>query len=40
MVRDTLAISNRQLSQANNKIDNMTIEKLCKDSPILLEKLS
>lgn len=38
-VKASLTASDRQFSQANKKADEITIEKLCKNSPMLLEEL-
>lgn len=35
-IKASLLASDKQLSMANRKIDDMTVEKLCKDSPTLL----
>lgn len=37
-VRDALTASDKQLTQANKKVDDITIEKLCKQSPLLLQE--
>lgn len=39
-IRDAVTSSDKQLSQANKKIENITVENLCKNSPILLDKLN
>lgn len=39
-VKDALTASDKQLTQANKKVDDITIEKLCKNSPLLLEEFN
>ena len=39
-VKEALTASNKQITLANKKVDNVDTEKLCKDSPMLLEELS
>ena len=38
-VKDALTASDKQISQANKKVDDITVEKLCKNSPSLLSEL-
>lgn len=37
-VKDALTASDKQISQANKKADEITIEKLCKGAPLMLEE--
>lgn len=37
-VKTALTSSDKQLTQANKKADDLTIEKLCKNSPLMLEE--
>ncbi|MBO4847023.1 MAG: DUF2130 domain-containing protein [Lachnospiraceae bacterium] len=39
-VKDALTASDKQISQANKKADEITIEKLCKNAPMMLEKFN
>ncbi|MBO5435635.1 DUF2130 domain-containing protein [bacterium] len=39
-VKASLLASDKQLSLANKKVDDMTIEKLCKGSPLLIEMIN
>ena len=39
-VKDALTASDKQISQANKKADEITIEKLCKGAPLMLEEFN
>lgn len=39
-VKAALTASDKQLSQANKKVEDVTIEKLCKNSPLMLEEFN